>query len=83
MRIIIFVLLSKQAYSQKILPASSTVVDKKIVEQCQKRVDDINSMPLKGDTILFMMRKATLFILLTRAVMIVEIIKNRITFTKV
>jgi len=42
--IAIFVLMSTQAYSQKILPATSIAINKKLVEQCQKMVDDMVDM---------------------------------------
>ena len=51
--IAILVLMSAQAYSQNILPATSAVIDRKMAEQCRNMVDDINSMSLKCDTILF------------------------------
>ena len=48
---IVFLLLTGQIYAQKFSPDELTPIDKERVQQIQKEVDEINSMPLVSDTL--------------------------------
>ncbi len=48
---LMFIHLSGSVYAQKIYPDKSVKIDKKMVEQYRKMKDDIDSMPLKCDTV--------------------------------